>query len=301
MAINPNTRLISGSEIKSWQGCQMRWWYEYRLKVLPKKLSDGLFRGVVGHECLSAYYRAIKRGESIEEAALQIKIEIAKETNKNVKLMMEGFISGVMMGERVKLIAEVNALLDAYINEWAEEDQANYEVVEVEHMHVGDNFMAMRLDLLLRERATGKLVLTDHKFVSDFYSPKQLMANSQLPLYMRIVVGDRSEEVSHGVLNEIRTRKLKDGPEFTRPIIKYNEIVAKKRASDQAKIAEQIRENYRVPFDKSRGECIRNLSDYSCKFCPFATPCFLDLEGREAEMKETVNAEYEENTYGYNK
>lgn len=305
---NPDTRLISGSEVKAYQSCQKKWWYEYRLKVIPKKLSDGLFKGIVGHDALSAYYRAIMEGKSLDEARMMMNLRISEEYSKNTLLMTQGLVHPRIMAERVKLIGKISAILDEYLKEYAESDFANYEVVEVEHMHVSDNFMAMRLDLLLRSRLNGKLVLMDHKFVGEFYSEAQLIANSQLPLYMRVVIGGREEEISHGILNEIKTRKSKgdDGePEFDfeRPIIEYDEAVAESLARDQAKVTEEIRNKYRIKgLKESRDACIRSLSDYTCKFCHAKTACLIyDLRGDEGGMRAIIDAEYEENTYGYNK
>lgn len=305
---NPDTRLISGSEVKAYQKCQKLWWYEYRLGVIPKKLSDGLFKGIVGHEALSTYYRAMMEGKGIEESRMLMNLRISQEYAKNALLMTQGLVHPKTMADRVKLIAKISEVLDSYLMEYAKQDEVNYSVVEVEHMHVSDNFMAMRLDLLLRNEANGKLVLMDHKFVSDFYSEPQLLANSQLPLYMRVVVGGREEEISHGILNEIKTRKSKgeDGePEFgfERAIIEYDENVAESLAKDQAKVTEEVRDKYRIPgLKESRDACTRSLSDYTCKFCHAKTACLLyDLRGNEAGMRAIIDAEYEENTYGYNK
>lgn len=306
--INPDTRLISGSEVKQFQKCKKLWWYEYYLGVIPKKLSDGLFKGIIGHEALSVYYRAIMEGRSIEEARTLMNLRISQEYAKNTLLMTQGLVHPAVMADRVKLITKVSAVLDAYMDEYAKADHENYEVVEVEHMHVGDNFMAMRLDLLLRLRATGKLVLMDHKFVSDFYSDAQLIANTQMPLYMRVVIGGRLEEVSHAILNQIKTRKTigADGEpeyEFERPIIEYDEVVAESLAKDQAIVTEEIRDKYRIQGLKaSRDACPRSLSDYTCKFCHAKKACLeFDLRGDEAGMKIVINSEYEENSYGYNK
>jgi PD-(D/E)XK nuclease superfamily protein len=305
---NPETRLISGSEVKAFQSCQKKWWYEYRLKVIPRKLSDGLFKGIVGHDALSSYYRAIMEGKSLDEARMMMNLRISQEYAKNTLLMTQGLVHPKMMADRVKLIAKISQILDAYLEEYAKADYENYDVVEVEHMHVSDNFMAMRLDLLLRLRANGKLVLMDHKFVGDFYGEAQLIANSQLPLYMRTVIGGREEIISHGILNEIKTRKSTgvDGePEFDfeRAIIEYDEDVAASLASDQAKVTERIRDKYRIQgLKESRDACERSLSDYTCKFCHAKTACLVyDLRGNEAGMRAVIDAEYEENTYGYNK
>jgi PD-(D/E)XK nuclease superfamily protein len=306
--VNPDTRLISGSEVKAYQNCQKKWWYEYRLGVIPKKLSDGLFKGIVGHDALSGYYRALMDGKSLDDARMLMNMRISDEYAKNTRLMMEGLVHPKTMADRTKLISAIARILDNYVTEHGVRDHETYEVVEVEHMHVSDNFMAMRLDLLLRLRSNGKLVLMDHKFVGEFYGDAQLQANSQLPLYMRIVIGGREEELSHGILNEIKTVKSRSGSGemefgFERAIIEYNETVAKKLANSQARVTDEIRDKYRIEdLDESREACNFSTSDYTCKFCWAKTACLIyDLKGDQAGMRAVINAECEENTYGYNK
>ena len=299
---SPETRLISGSEVSTFQSCQMRWWFQFRLGVQPIKLSDALFVGTMGHEALSTYYSQIKEGVYWREAIESMTDFVVREMDKNNKLRRTGFITSQMASERQVLINKTAMILEEYANHYAESDSLRYQVVEVEHMHVSGHFFAMRLDLLLRDNDTGQLVLMDHKFIRDFYLEKQLMMNSQLPRYMRVVIGDRMETVSHGLLNQLRTRDVKDNDKrFQRARLPYDEVVADKRASDQEKVAQQIRLKYDLSKRESMDTVIRTFSDYTCKFCPFTDPCALALAGKVDEMKEVLNRDYEKSTYGYNK
>lgn len=299
---NPDTRLISGSEVSAWQGCQMRWWFSFRLGVQPIKLSDGLFVGTMGHEALSTYYSLIRDGVHWSDAVESLTDFVVREMDKNQKLRKTGFISPQMASERQVLISKLAGILDNYAEHYAEKDFNRYRVVEVEHLHV-ERFFAMRLDLLLRDNNTGALVLMDHKFIRDFYGPKQLTMNAQLPRYMRVVIGDREEQVSHGILNMLRTRDVKSNEKrFERAQLPYNEVVAAKRCTDQEEIAEyDIRPQYRRTPRESMDSVKRTLSDYTCKFCPFTEPCVLGLEGRIEEMKDELDNNFERSTYGYNK
>ena len=305
MRKDPDTRLISGSEVKAFQECQMQWWFKFRLGVAPKVLSDALFVGTVGHIALSDFYTALKNGESVEEGTQKMRALLGREMEKNTQHMLSGFVSATVSSLRMSLITEVMELLDEYVEYYGKSDAEKYEIVEVEHMHISGKFFAMRLDMLMRDRSNGKLELWDHKFVGSFYSEKQLRVNSQLPLYMKVVIGEREEQVAHGVLNQLKKKptkeeKAKGLPRFTRPHIPYNEHAVKIRERDQHDISEDIRDFYRMPLMEAHRKVRRTLLDNTCKFCKFEAPCTASLNGDEGGMQALIHADYERSTYGYN-
>jgi len=272
MAPNPETRLISGSEVKAFQECQMQWWFKFRLGIAPKKLSDALFIGTVGHIALSDLYTEFGSGGSVESALQKMRDRLAKEMDKNNQHMVTGFINPLIASGRMDLISQLMIILEEYVEYYAKEDFEKYEVVEVEHMYTSDRFFALRLDLLMRNLDSGELEVWDHKFVSKFYGEKLLKINTQLPLYMRVVIGNREERISRGILNQLKKKQTKeevakDLPRFRRDPIPYNEIVTVKRLQDQQSVTDKIRDNYRMPFKDSRKPIIRTLNDHTCEFC----------------------------------
>jgi hypothetical protein len=305
MAPTPETRLISGSEVKAFQECQMQWWFKFRLGIAPKKLSDALFIGTVGHIALSDMYTEFALGGSVEAAVNKMRLRLSKEMEKNNHHMTTGFINPMIASGRMGLITQVMNLLEEYIEYYAKSDSEKFEVVEVEHMHVSGKFSVMRLDLLMRNLETGKLELWDHKFVSSFYTEKLLRVNSQLPLYMKVVIGSREEEVAYGVLNQLKKKQTKEEIEkglsrFRRDEVPYKEIAVKKRTEDQQKVTDQIRPFYGMKLMEAKDKVVRTLNDNTCKFCLFYDPCMTDLDGKTSEMRALVSANFERSTYGYN-
>lgn len=301
---NPDTRLISGSEVKAFMECQMSWWFKFRLGVAPKVLSDALFIGTVGHIALGDFYTALKNGEAVENGIQAMRNRLAAEQAKNTNLMLTGFVNGTVSSLRMKLITEVMELLEDYVKFYAD-DHEKYKVEEVEHMYTSGKFFAMRIDLLVRDLSDGKLELWDHKFVSSFYSEKQLRVNSQLPLYMKVIIGGHEEQVKYGRLNQLKKKPTKEEkekglPRFVRPKIPYVEIAVKTRERDQHDTAEQIREFYRMDLMESHEKVKRTLLDNTCKFCKFENPCTASLNGDKEGMRAIVRSDYERSTYGYN-
>lgn len=295
----PETRLISGSEVSTWQTCEMKWFFQFKLGRQPIKLSDALFVGTMGHEALSTYYTLLKDGVDWENAAESMTDFVVREMAKNNEHRKTGFITSAMASDRNLLIMKLAGILEEY-REIAHQDSVNYEVVEVEHMHVSNGFFAMRLDVLLRERSTNDLVLMDHKFIRNFYQAKQLAMNSQMPRYMKVVIGDREEKVKKGYLNMLRTHE--DAVQrFDRAVIPYDENTATRRLQDQLKVSRKIRAAWGMSNADCLNELTRTFSDYTCKFCPFTEPCMLALAGRKDEMKMELRMNFEKSTYGYNK
>jgi len=300
LELDPMPRLISGSEVNTWQTCQMKWFINYYLKLVPKRLSDGLFKGIVGHEALSIYYNAIFLGNSTSDAEDEVDQFIADEMDKNNRQRRSGYISGEMATERIVLISKVSEILQSYFRNYGRSDFIKYDIVEVEFKHVTSDGFAMRLDLLMRNLETGALELWDHKFVKDFYSDWQLDFNSQLPKYMQVVINDREEEIAYGILNEIRTREVADGWQVQRPRIEYDPIVADLRHESHIIFSNEIRAAYAL----EKTECLekvrkrRTMSDYTCNFCPFKKPCHANLKGNK--MGPILKEEFEVSSYGYN-
>lgn len=293
-------RLVSSSEVATWQTCQMRWFINYYLHLVPKQLSDGLFKGIVGHEALSIYYNSLFIGNDLATAEDQVDEFFAEEMEKNNRLRKTGYISSKMASERIVLISKMNDVLTNYFKNYGLKDHIDYDIVEVEYKHVTEDGFAMRLDLLMRNRKTGALELWDHKFVTDFYSDWQLDFNSQLPKYMKVVINHREEDIAYGILNEIRTREVAEGWQVERPRIEYNEEIATLHHESHIIYSDEIRAHY----DMDKFTCLekvrrrRTKSDMVCKYCPFKRPCHANLRGEK--MGEILKQEFEESGYGYN-
>ena len=52
-------RRISNSEVSSFQQCERKWYYGYKMNLEPNVTSTSLSRGVLGHEILAVYYKVL--------------------------------------------------------------------------------------------------------------------------------------------------------------------------------------------------------------------------------------------------
>ena len=55
-------RNISNSEVSTWLSCRNKYRYAFDLDLEPKKRSDPLTRGTIGHDALDVYYKTLQAG-----------------------------------------------------------------------------------------------------------------------------------------------------------------------------------------------------------------------------------------------
>ena len=220
-------RRISNSEVSSYLQCERKWYYGYSLNLEPVQTGRALSTGIIGHECLAAYYQVLKDGgtKAFAEQACRFKLfEFADEAN-------------------IEIVNTLRILLDRYM---AVARADNWEILAVEQSYdidVNDSFgYAMRLDLLAR--IDGKLVLVDHKFIGMHYSQDVVDMNAQMPKYIGALQFN-GVKVDYAMLNQLLTKtRIKtpytDDELFVRTIIRPNAAEVKNVLQEQFKASRQI-------------------------------------------------------------
>ncbi len=66
-------RTVSNTEITSYNMCKRQHYYRFERRIEPTKrtLSPALYRGIVGHDALAAYYEAYRDKESVDSCKEQ--------------------------------------------------------------------------------------------------------------------------------------------------------------------------------------------------------------------------------------
>lgn len=287
---------ISNSETSSFQTCQRKHFYAFGLRLQPKRMSDGLTRGIVGHEVLAEYYDALRNGFAPDTA------------KKRADERMAEFISrAAELGQDPILLTDLQKRLEDYY-EWSRvNDLGAFRFHQVEQDYRLDlpNGLqyAMRLDLLAEALSgpyTGQFVLIDHKFVYNFYTEDEVAMNAQLPKYLGILTAN-GISVRLAYLNMIRTRVNKTpmatADKFRRAVVKPTPQEIQTIFSEELRIAEHIAFLRSLPVDKWEREITRSMTPMNCKTCPFAILCKADLQGQDTTLMRQV--EFEPTTYGY--
>lgn len=281
-------RNISNSEVATWLTCRNKYRYAFDLDLEAKKKSEPLTRGTIGHEALDIYYKMLKEGHKHEVAH-----RLATERL--------GYLMG-MHDAPIEVILDVRRILELY---WAYyEGDSNWEILEVEEMHNlplnEDYSMPTRLDLLVREKDTGKVALVDHKFYYDMPNADKLSLNVQFPKYIG-ALASAGITVDYCLLNVLRYRKLKNpalSDLFKRHKVTVSPAKIRRALHTHILASQEITEYRALPEAVRPSRAIPVFNDMICKHCDFAALCQSEFDG--GEINYLIETDYQKNSYGYN-
>lgn len=292
-----DARIISNSNVESFLTCERKHFISYGLKKESKHPSESLSKGVLGHDVLAHYYQALKEGLSVKDAQL----EALK------------YLSGIVIKGDTKpeVIATVQGLLSRY---WQDDTLATgTKILEVEKDYFlpinKQYWYGMRLDLLVEAtqgRYKGQVLLIDHKFTYDFYSPDDLLLNPQMPKYVG-TVRYNGYPVAEAYINQFRTRfashlipKKTDADLFKRMPVglgTMNTARVGNAIKTQMIASERILARYDMPIELWFEQALPTQNKMICRSCPFKNPCQM-IEANVPPLQ-ALGGEYKAKSSGF--
>ena len=136
----------------------------------------------------------------------------------------------------------------------------------------------------------GRIVVIDHKFVYDFYTPEQTDLQPQIPKYIGALRA-LEYDVAYGAYNMLRTRKVKtptaDGNNYFM-ILKPNAERVLNTFMEQLGVAAEIQALKELSLDDQNKRAYRTANKMVCQSCSFRDICSTELVGGNVElMKKT--------------
>lgn len=266
--------IISYSEVKSWQDCEYRFYYQYGLGLIPKTEGHAIDAGHAGHSIMKAFYRAIRNGKSKEEAILIARLELDRYTSlhdfndRAVKAwaLAENYISTLSLKGRPILVDEPLQL-----------DKTSEYGFKI----------GFTPDLVWDDR------VEDYKFISKAWSSNKQDRYSQLDLYA-IFLRQLGYDIKRAVLRffNLQTNKV------TKRVVDLNPTKLNRIYSDFIRKATEIRDFKELPVAAQRIEATRTFNESTCNWCKYVLPCIYEVNGQDASR--TLSTQFKENTrYGY--
>jgi len=281
-----NMRRISNSEAACWLTCKRKYFYEFDLNLEPKVVGQALGRGVLLHDVLALYYERLKAGVSHNVAVV------------DARARLQTFMASLPM----ETVMEVDRLLQGYWNYY--QGDKDWEILEVEKSYdlplTEEYEYALRLDLLVRVRSTGAIVLVDHKTTYDFWSADDLDLNPQFPKYIGSLRAN-GVAVDYALLNQIRTRSIKNPDAndlFRRVDYRPSRQKVANAIREQVIVNQEIVKHRSLPIEVRGNMATRVLNKQICKYCDMKPLCMSEYDG--GEIKHMVDNDYKQRTYGYN-
>ena len=294
--------VISHSEVESYLLCNAKHYYAFiestygpNAGLEPKTFSNSLYRGIVGHEALGAFFNAIKDGATINEAAevsyslLRNKIRSDEVLNNPNYMNILSDLSGRILprfyaNEVVKLLSQGWTVVHA---EETFRLRMNFEE--------GTYVYPFTPDAILRDRA-GNLWVWDHKFVYNFYSEAEIKLLPQLPKYIGALRA-LGLPIKGGYYNMLRWREVKDeSAHVAHSKVTPNDTRVQNSFLQQYRLMELLGGIKQRP-DPGPAEIDHTLNGMICRSCSFKTLCAADLSGVDTKLMKRV--EFRKNTYGY--
>lgn len=286
--------IISNTEVTTKNICDYAHHMHFIKGVAPKKLPTPLYRGIVGHSALEAYYLLMKEGTPVDECRKAAMAVIDKEIAHVAETSPEGF-------ERVQLLVNIRNLIRDYAEVYRVEP---FKVLEVEKKFFTsvdlerDIHYGLQLDTLVEMTSgefRGDLVVMDHKFVYNFKTALDIQMDAQLPKYIK-TLRDNGYFVTKGWFNQVRTRPMKaPKPEdlYRRTWLKAKNAETAQIWKEQVKVARELQD---LKTDPSY-EPVRTLSYVTCRNCMFQQPCYSALDG--SDVTAMLESNFEPSKYGY--
>lgn len=279
--------ILSNSDIRTWQQCQMRFVFSKTLGLQKAKLDPPLRMGLTGHKILEEASKAAVLGENVNTAMAGVATEVALAGDP----------------ESAKVLSNDIAAWTWMMNQgWEVVEAEQPHKIEVEHAY-GLTF-AFTPDAVMRATTgpmKGQLFVIDYKHTGQYWSDKKIRMFMQIPVYIAYLRKiEKYSSLRHGGIMQINTRK--DGAANKRFLFKWVPDINKAKLTrtefENVEILKEIAQFRLLPVADQLVLANRTRNETVCAYCPFAEDiCPMSWAGHD--ITSTMRHNYVENTYGY--
>lgn len=278
-AERPDAPMMSSSEETSFKNCRLAHHFAYDLGYAPIVTNRKLAVGIGAHEGIEVYYRG--GGPADIEKAID---KWAKEREAELTRGQADLIDRAAFAGDLKMVKH---LVEGYI-EWVVEEKYDegYDIVEIEEAHYiqvpgAPTLLPVKLDLLQRDKATGKLRIVDFKTRAQFYTDTtayQLSEqNGNYSIAVFALYGEVPEMLAYRELRKVNRDNANSKPPFFRQIpvrLTREEMAA--RAREYVEVATERMDPDRALY-ANPGSCCGSWKN------DWRSPCLLVHQGYSPE------------------
>lgn len=274
---------VSHSEVESYLRCARAHYYGYILEIQRRETSDSLSRGTIGHSALEIYFKNMKKTQDGENS-YEYRVEISKELVK--KFLMGQFLINPT------LAAEVQETLTYF---YKADRFKGWRILSVEddYMFPVDDSLKMpyKPDLIMMD-PLGNVWLIDHKFVYDFFTPRDAELQPQLPKYAYALraAGKRVDKIAY---HSLRYRRIKDSTVENRNSfleVPLSEARAKETMREQVMVSREVQRRKGLPLIEASQTAFGAANKMVCNNCQFRSLCIAELNSNNAQL--VLDSEY---------
>jgi CRISPR/Cas system-associated exonuclease Cas4 (RecB family) len=285
---------VSHSEVDSYLLCRRKHYYGYGLSLERVTTSQALATGTAGHAILEAFYGYIlESGGTVEDQAIAFDQGVILAEHMYKEIVEDGYENAANRAELKEML--FNPEWGYFANEHMIKNGWRVLAVEQEfnllYNEASESRYPFVVDMIV-EDPSGKIVVIDHKFVYDFYTPSQTDLQPQIPKYIGALRA-MNYPVAYGAYNMLRTRKLKT-PEADNMnyfmILKPNSERVLNTFMEQLGVAAEIQALKELPIEEQSKRAYRTANKMVCQSCSFRDICSTELMGGNTELM--IKTEY---------
>lgn len=275
--------IISNSNIDTYQSCEMRAFFSYKLALQPVESNVAISMGVLGHSLMELYFQAIIEGQTRSEATAII-------TEKAFTSLTNQFDVNKTLSLATNMISWIED------HHWTPVAAEQTFKIDLPNGHT----FAMTVDGIFRRESgikKGSLVLVDYKFTGQYWTDNEVNVAQQVTKYAAYLNKYKFYNIKDVAYMMANTRSnLKDPDKMLK--IKwapYSEERANRIIEENEKLMDRYAQFYNNVTMKT---ALHAVKPYVCKICPFAKDiCPMDLDGKSLDR--TIEINYEPNEYSY--
>lgn len=278
--------VVSFSQLQAWDRCEFQWHIQYELDYVPVEKKRGLEIGSMGHEALADYYKCLRdkqvgNNPNPFSAKLWFTERFPEFTNKWMADADDSF--------DFSNLSIVTWLIMRY-TEMCELMDDGHEIIAVEqHFELpmvtprGREYRLQGyVDLVSRDVAK-KLWLWDHKLTGQFWSPVEVMMDSQTPTYAA-AWRDQGEDIFGIIINQLKNYDYKDKNKVRdEQIFKREQTYRTPKELDAIKFETGKMVDDLLERREHDGYPRRSLTR-DCRMCSYQEPCLMGLKGIPVEF-----------------
>jgi CRISPR/Cas system-associated exonuclease Cas4 (RecB family) len=279
---------VSHSEVDSYLLCRRKHYYGYGLSLERVATSQSLATGTAGHAILETFYKYIlENGDTPEEQAVAFDQGVVLAEHKYHEIVEDGY-------EEASNRATLHDILfndewGYFANEFMVRNGWTVLAIEQEFNLVYDDeteaSYPLVIDMIVRD-PNGQMVVIDHKFVYDFYTPGQTDLQPQIPKYIGALRA-MNYEIAYGAYNMVRTRKLKTPDAASMNyfmILKPNTDRVLNTFMEQLGVAAEIQQLKQLSLEEQSKRAYRTANKMVCQSCSFRDICSTELMGGNTQL-----------------
>lgn len=278
---------VSHSEVDSYLLCRRKHYYGYGLSLQRVSESEALAGGTAGHKILEAFYLVVGDGYETNDRDAKFAEGLEAAKSMYAQLVEEGFT------ESDRRASLYESLFNEGYGYFSQEPfySQGWDILGVEqdftllYDEETDARYPFVVDIIARD-PDGKIVVIDHKFVYDFYTPEATDLQPQIPKYIGALRA-LGYEVSHGAYNMVRTRKIKD-PSAEQNchlmLLKPNTTRVRQTFLEQIHVATEVQALKSLPLEDQEARAYRVANKMICQSCSFRDLCSTELIGGNVEL-----------------